>query len=143
MKKHLAVSLLAGLFIIGNSTAEAKGTEVGVIVGDPTGLMVELDKGKSALAFALAYGNEHINVHGDYLLYNTKLISKDIPVFYGLGVGVHGGDEIGVSIRVPLGLKYHIGNSPLSLGLEVAPSFTVVPSTGTGVNGGIFLLYRF
>lgn len=124
---------------------------IGIIVGQPTGVsfkhwLSDANSIDAALAWSFVKGGG-LYVHGNYLFENkSNLDSLTIPWFWGVGANVgtwKSGDdtEIGIGVRVPVGLNFRFQQIPSELFLELAPTLNVVPSVNFGVGGAIG--YRF
>ena len=87
--------IIAGIAVILLGTAvstDAKPMEAGVILGEPTGLVVKLWQNKTNaidVAAAWSLGGEAIHIHADYLIHKYDLLKmggNKLPVYFGLGV---------------------------------------------------------
>lgn len=119
-------------------------TELGIIVGEPTGLSAKFWSGSnSAFDLGLAWsfsGQGSMHVHSNYLLHNT-LDNPDLALYYGLGARLLMQEDPKIGIRIPLGLQYIIPDSRLGLFFELAPMLNLIPDTDFDVNGGLGLRY--
>lgn len=143
------IILLTALMGIGFGlieTAEAQSrhgnTELGVILGEPTGLSLKLwqsDRTAYDAAVAWSFGNnESVHVHADYLRHNWLDVDEgSLALYYGLGARALLSNNSRFGARIPIGLEYILPSSRLGLFFEVAPLFDVVPETSFGVNGGL------
>lgn len=132
------------------STADAQSrpgnTELGIILGEPTGISLKLWQTNSTAidaAVAWSFGrNESVHIHADYLIHSDLEADRGSFMFYyGLGARALLADDPRFGARIPLGLQYIIPSSRLSLFFEVAPTFDLIPATKFGVNGGIGVRY--
>ena len=119
-------------------------TEIGVILGEPTGLSLKSwtsDNSAFDLAAAWSFSeNGSIHLHGDYLRHNwLNPDAGSLALYYGLGARVKLADDARLGARIPVGLQYLVPDTRLSAFFEVAPLFDVVPETKFNVNGGIGL----
>lgn len=121
-------------------------TELGVILGEPTGISLQLwQTGTTAIdaAFAWSFGrNDKIHIHADYLIHKPLEADRgSLTFFYGIGARAILTDDARFGARIPLGLEYIIPDSRISLFFEVAPILDLVPGTDFDVNGGIGVRY--
>ena len=145
--------------------ATTRGTGVGLIIGEPTGLSLKFQMtNRHAFAIGAAWSfrrnNSGFHLHGDYLIhkYNVfKIDSGELVVYYGLGgrIKFHEGkddtadnrasevkdDTIG--IRVPVGLDYYFENSRIDAFIEIVPVLDIAPDTDFELMGAIGVRYNF
>ena len=164
-KNALVLGLVLLVVSIGSWTAPAAaasadtGTwELGVILGEPTGLSAKYwMTANTALDFGAAWsfgedGNFHL--HCDYLFHNFDIFKVDqgsLPLYFGIGGRVrfeddhpleeHHGTHVG--IRLVLGIEYLVEEYPMSIFFEVAPIVDLAPSTDGSMNGGLGIRYVF
>lgn len=126
------------------------GPGLGIILGEPTGLSLKTSLGRNALDAAAAWsfeGNGYLHLHGDILFHswNTRSLRVEegqLGFVYGIGGRVILRDnDPRMGIRVPLGLSYLIGNTPLEVFGELAPILDLTPNSRFSVNGGLGLRY--
>jgi hypothetical protein len=147
MKKTLIV-LFTACVIMGMSyvRADAQSTELGVIVGEPTGLSAKFwTSGNSAIDFAAAWssGGDTIHIHSNYLAH--MWLNNRSAFYVGLGGRVLLKDSSELAARVPLGLQINLARGRLGLFMELAPMLDIIPETGSGIdiNGALGLRFRF
>jgi hypothetical protein len=121
-------------------------TELGVILGEPTGVSLQLwQSGTTAIDGALAWSfgkNDKIHIHADYLIHNPLEVDRgSLTFYYGIGARAILTDEAHFGARIPVGLQYIIPDSRVSLFFEAAPIFDLIPATDFDVNGGIGVRY--
>ena len=131
-----------------NSIAQNKGTGLGIIIGEPTGLSAKLWKSNTTAydaGLAWSFGNKgNIHLHADHLWHNFKMFSNQrLPLYYGLGVRANLGDDTRIGVRGVLGVNYFFTDIPIDAFLEIVPIFDVIPGTGFSLNAGIGLRYFF
>lgn len=140
MKKIIMVAVLCAM--AGPAAAlQAKNYELGVIVGEPTGISgkMELADG-TALDAAAAWsfsGEDRLSLHADKLWYRHdvfKVKSGRLPLYYGLGVRLKLEDKSKAGIRVPIGLQYYLPDSRLTFFGELAPILDLAPDTDLEFN---------
>ncbi|MCA9786704.1 MAG: hypothetical protein KDC10_02400 [Calditrichaeota bacterium] len=134
--------------------ASAQSLEVGVMVGEPTGLngKIWLDA-RHAVDAGLAWSlqsQRSLHAHADWLIHDPEILAgSQIPgepsLYYGVGGRLsardHGRDHLGV--RIPVGLAWRLPGAPLAVFFELAPVVDLVPDTGLDVEGGLGLRYCF
>jgi hypothetical protein len=140
------LGLLVGL---GQEAAAQEGNfELGVLLGEPTGLSIKLWASDiSAFDLAAAWSFEkRFHVHADYLLHTRKLISVPsgrLPLYTGFGGVIATAADLNLAFRIPLGSTYLFESIPLSLFLEAAPKLYVSPDVEFGAEGGLGARYMF
>lgn len=156
-KAILSSVFLAAALVLPHGTAEAdsRGTGLGFIMGEPTGISGRLWLGgRTALDAALAWStfDEHDGLHlqMDYVWHDFGLLDVDrgaLPVYYGIGgrlatrEGRHADDRLGV--RFPVGLAYLFPSQRADVFLEVAPTLDLTPGTNVAIEGGFGVRYFF
>lgn len=120
--------------------------ELGVILGEPTGISVQVwQSGTTAIDGAVAWSlgkNDTFHIHADYLKHDQLSVDKgSLTFYYGIGARTVLADEARFGARIPIGLEYIIPNNPISMFVEVAPVFDLIPATDFDVNGGIGVRY--
>jgi len=118
---------------------------IGVIIGDPTGISINIEKDNVAYAGAIAWKiPERLHVHSDYLI-NFRIESEEeIPGIMKAYMGGGGffqisKNDVFLGIRVPFGLKYIFEDLPLDIFFEVVPGFLLIPETALSLQGGVGL----
>jgi len=123
-------------------------TSVGIILGEPTGLSGKQWIGEGAsldLAVAWSFVPEGaFYLHVDYQQHFDDL---DIDVgtllwFAGIGPRIYIGNDVGLGLRIPVGLVYDIDDVPLEVFLELAPGLNLFPGTVFNFGGGIGVRYQ-
>lgn len=138
----LAFALLLGAISTLDAQSRYSSTEIGVILGEPTGISFKTWKSdRTAIDAALAWSfgdNGSVHLHADYLRHNwLDVDSGSLAFYYGLGGRVKFADDSKVGARIPVGLQYLFPDNRLSMFFEVAPTFDLIPETSFGVNGGV------
>ncbi|MFO7800450.1 hypothetical protein [Rhodohalobacter sp.] len=138
----LAFALLFGAISTLDAQSRYSNTELGVILGEPTGISFKAwqsDRTAFDAGVAWSFGdNGSVHLHADYLRHNwLDVESGSLAFYYGLGGRVKFADDSKVGARIPVGLQYLFPDNRLSMFFEVAPTFDLIPETSFGVNGGI------
>ena len=148
MKKLILASIVA-LFSMG-LFAQSSGFGLGAVFGEPTGLSAKVWTGdKTAIDGALAwsfYSPGFLHLHADFLIHNFDLIDVNegkLPLYFGFGAFVNFASDLGLGIRIPLGLAYHFDSAPLEIFAEVVPGLSLLPATDFYIGGGIGIRYYF
>lgn len=136
------IGLIFGLVESAEAQSRHGNTELGVILGEPTGLSLKLwqsDRSAYDAAVAWSFGdNESVHVHADYLRHNWLDVDNgSLALYYGIGARALFSNNSRMGARIPVGLQYILPSTRLSLFFEVAPTFDVIPETRFGVNGGL------
>lgn len=127
------------------------GFELGVILGEPTGISAKtwFDRNTAldaALSWSLRDKNDKLHIHADFLWHNYGLINDSsglLPVYYGVGGRVVLGDDAKLGARVPIGISWLLNGAPLDLFIELAAILNVIPDTDFDLNGGIGIRFIF
>lgn len=138
----LALALLFGAISTLDAQSRYSNTEIGVILGEPTGISFKTwQSDRTAIDAALAWSfgdNGSVHLHADYLRHNWLDVDRgSLAFYYGLGGRVKFADDSRVGARIPVGLQYLFPDTRLSMFFEVAPTLDLIPETSFGVNGGI------
>ena len=126
--------------------------EVGLIIGEPTGLSGKLWTGSTtAFDVGVAWSfrkDGHMHLHADYLYHNFSYLESDrgyVPVYLGIGGRVrfweHDKSEVG--LRFVAGVEYYDDEFPFTVFLEIAPVLDLAPETEMDFNGGLGVRYLF
>jgi hypothetical protein len=159
MKNFVWLAFLLAALSLGRARAQERGTGLGIIVGEPTGISLKSWLGKStAFDAALAWsfdGNDFIQVHGDYLTHNFTLLTVEkgrLPFYYGIGGHIKFFNTEGkksddtrtrLGVRIPLGLAYLFEKTTLDIFVEVAPVLNLVPETEFELGAALGIRYFF
>ena len=161
MKKNglfLGLVLIALVAGFGAAPAAAAGGnvgsgtwELGVILGEPTGLSAKYWMSSvNALDFGAAWAFEedgNFHLHCDYLVHNYDIFKVDegsLPLYFGIGGRVRFQDKDSrVGLRIVLGLEYLTAAYPMGVFFEVAPIVDFAPETEASINGGLGIRYVF
>ena len=137
------IRLLILVFIISFSTTYGQGKfGLGIILGEPTGISAKV-KVSSTTAFdgaiAWSFVNEGaLHIHADLLLHTSDLISKVLPIYYGIGGRIKfRKDETRLGIRIPIGIVYDIPFIRIDLFGEIVPLLNLNPSTNFTMNAAV------
>lgn len=149
MKKSLLFFILiisATAFSNVHAQGRPGNTELGIILGEPTGVSLKFwQSGTTAVDAAVAWSfgrHESVHIHADYLKHKPLDVnSGSLYLYYGIGARALLSDNARFGARIPVGLQYIIPSSRLSLFFEVAPLLDLAPATDFGVNGGIGIRY--
>jgi len=153
MTKKIIFLGLVTVLLCSSAAAQDRKFGLGIVLGEPTGLSAKLWTGKStaidgALAWSFgSFGEQSaVYLHADYLFHNFNLIKVEkgqLPIYYGIGARVMLANNIGVGVRVPIGLEYLFANAPVDIFLEIVPVLDLVPATSFRVNAGLGVRYFF
>jgi len=137
MKQAFLIILAAAVCAAAPQGASAaQKYELGIIVGEPTGLSGKLDlDGGGALDAALAWstsGENKLSLHADRLWYKRDVFSPkegSLPVYYGVGGRLKLEDKSRLGARFPVGLQYFFKDARFTAFFELAPIMDVLPDT--------------
>ncbi len=167
----LLLPLAAALFIA-LPTSQAEASEIGNsrkfglggVLGDPTGITLKyFFTPKHAINAALGvgwWGGQNFHLHCDYNYNFTLTRAADFDLILWIGAGLkffvyyhdyhpywydntHDYGRVGLGLRVPIGLAFHLNRVPLEIFLEIAPGFAFLPWLDAIVDGGIGVRYYF
>ncbi len=135
--QKLVSMVLFGVCIVGGSLwAQDKGSGLGLIVGEPTGISGKFWNGATtAFDLALAWSlrnDDRVVIHGDYLWHDFSLISirrGKLPIYYGIGAVLGLNDDVTLGLRVPIGITYLFPKAPVDIFFELSPGLRLVPAT--------------
>ena len=145
MKRHLLFIPAAILSL--NLHAQDNGWGLGIILGEPTGISAKLwTSEKTALDAAIAWsfaGTGHMRVHADHLWHNFSLdmAKGKLPLYFGAGAKLLLSSELGLGIRMPVGIAYLFESAPLELFAELVPGLDLLPGAGFGFDAAIGFRY--
>ncbi|MFO7846379.1 MAG: hypothetical protein R6V27_07450 [Balneolaceae bacterium] len=150
MKHTLFIALIFSFLTISSLTTDAEAqsrysnTEIGVILGEPTGLSLkswQSDNTAFDAGFAWSFGGDgSLHIHGDHLWHNwLEADTGSLALYYGLGARLKIADDPRLGARIPVGLQFNIPDTRLATFFEVAPLFDLIPETTFDVNGGLGL----
>lgn len=135
---------------------------LGVLLGDPTALNGKVYfSEQQALDVAAAYADQpvgpwHSYLHAVYLLHPSTLITGDVAdLTWHVGAGAvavsdepdawpaWSNDELGVGVRVPVGLDLNLREVPLQFTVELAANTFLFPNLGVDVGPAFAARYFF
>ena len=150
MKRISLIIILISIVFCGLTSAQYKGTGIGVILAKPTGLNLKVwNRGNSAFVFGLAWSSDDDSwhIHADYILHSFNLIRGDrkrLAFYYGIGGRVTEDEkDLRAGVRIPLGINYFFKSVPLDLFFEFVPVFDLTPATDLQYLGGFGIRYFF
>lgn len=142
------IALVVGAASLMGSSAQAGGSALGIILGEPTGLSGKLwTSDKTAFDAGLAWSldkNAGLHVHVDYLWHRTARLNHNrgsLPWYYGIGGRMKTNDNAGaddfLGVRFPIGLEFFPKDTPLDLFIEIVPVLDVAPDTELDFNAAV------
>lgn len=154
-RQAILSTLVLLLTLVGGPAAartESRGTGLGFVLGEPSGIAGKFWLGQTtALDAGLAWSTfddrSDLHLQLDYVWHDFDLLRVDrgaLPVYYGLGGRLalnERHDRLGV--RFPVGLAYIFPGRRTDLFLEVAPTLDLTPDTNVDVAAGIGARYFF
>lgn len=141
----------------GSSSASGKPVGFGFVVGDPTGLVLQLNANSAnPVNLGAAYAWDHwFQFWGDYTFHYPNFVSNlvksksPIDAYIGIGAGIlaidnkYFNNSFGLLGRVPFGLEMKLQTAPIGFFLELVPSILFAPRTDFYFQGGIGLRFYF
>ena len=162
MKTRFLLFLSIFLMLSTSSSSAQDGLGVGMIVGEPTGLVLKKWIGdNTAFDVAAAWSfsdNDSFQIHADYLIHNFSILDPEdvrgwFPVYYGIGGRLKLKDENAgrgrndadalIGVRVPFGIAYIFPEAPVDIFAEMVPILDLVPDTDFAINVAIGARYYF
>ncbi|HSV56063.1 MAG TPA: hypothetical protein VLH39_03025 [Magnetospirillaceae bacterium] len=128
---------------------------LGIFLGEPTGLTVQLDLAaaqalelKAAWNFTSTGQDEggSATIHANYVMWFPGILvldGRDIPPFAGLGIESRFGGDFMLGIHFPFGVRHRFQKAPLELSLELAAGMSLIPSTAFIGSGGVAVRWMF
>ena len=147
MKKVIFIVFIS--FISLNVFSQDSGLGLGIIIGEPTGLSAKMwTSEKTAIDAGLAWsfsGSGYMRVHADMLVHNFSIdVDKgQLPVYFGLGAKLLLASDLGLGIRIPVGIAYLFESAPFDIFLEVVPGLDLLPGTAFGIDAAFGVRYFF
>ena len=162
MKRRTLVLGACMLATLATRTNAQDAFGVGVVVGEPTGIVIKkwigANKAFDAAAAWSFSENNSFQLHGDYLIHNFSVLDPeelkgDLALYYGIGGRIklkeansgsaRNDEDALIGVRVPLGISYLFADAPVDIFFEVAPILDLVPDTDFSINGAIGARYYF
>lgn len=147
MKKLI---LLPFAFLLSfQAIAQDSGLGLGVLIGEPTGLSAKMwTSEKTAIDAGVAWsfiGTGFLHLHADMLIHNfaIEVDRGQLPLYFGVGAKLVLASNLGLGVRVPLGIAYLFADAPVDIFLELVPVLDLIPATGISFEGGIGVRYFF
>ena len=129
--------------------SQESGLGLGMIIGEPTGFSAKMwTSEKMALDAGLAWsfvGTGYLRVHSDLLWHNftIEVDQGKLPVYYGVGAKLLLASNLGLGIRVPVGLAYFLDSAPVDIFVELVPGLNFLPRVGFSIDAAICARYYF
>ena len=147
MKKLILIAIATIVSL--NVASQDKGFGLGVLIGEPTGLSAKLwTSEKTAIDAGVAWSfvnSGFLHIHADMLIHSF-LIDVDkgkLPLYFGIGGKLVLANDLGLGVRIPLGMAYLFDSAPIDIFLELVPVLDLVPATAFSFEGGIGVRYFF
>lgn len=153
------LAALAALPIQSASAAKGGPLGLGIVLGEPSGLSAKYWLGsRTAVDFGLAYSfNSFFAIFSDYLYHfpaafaSQKNPISEISPYVGIGAIFFADTassrsssryfttdgDVGLGLRLPLGLEWRPNSAPIGIFLELVPGIGIIPSTFGFVEGGL------
>ena len=123
--------------------------ELGIILGEPTGVSFRTGIGKSmSMDFQLGWStrNENFDIHGAYIFHNktiSRIEGRPLVFFYGPGGRIKAGKDLVLGFKFPFGLYYRFKSIPFSLSGELAPGLNIGSEMAFDLLGGVSFRFIF
>lgn len=128
------------------AAAQAAGTGLGIVLGEPTGLTARFVKGGNNFQIHAAWsfsGEAALQLNGDYLRSGRLDTEPTMPFYVGLGLRAKFADEARLGVRVPLGINHFFQQDPFEIFAEIVPILDLAPDTELDLNGAVGVRYYF
>lgn len=154
MKKWLLVTLMAlsSSLAMSQEMSSEGDTAVGIVVGSVDGISLwQKTAEDQALQGTLSIGDDSFYVGADALFESKEIFrSPHVVPYAGIGAFYSSSGEFAKDnrstaggLRVPLGLRFDLPNTPVQLAAEVAPSLLVEPISAGFAQGQMMMRVRF
>lgn len=147
MKKLILIAIATIVSL--NVASQDKGFGLGVLIGEPTGLSAKLwTSEKTAIDAGVAWSfvnSGFLHIHADMLIHSF-LIDVDkgkLPLYFGIGGKLVLANNLGLGVRIPLGMAYMFESAPIDIFIELVPVLELLPATDIGFEGGVGVRYFF
>ena len=147
MKKLILVAIATIISL--NVASQGKGFGLGVLIGEPTGLSAKLwTSEKTAIDAGVAWSfvnSGFLHIHADMLIHSF-LIDVDkgkLPLYFGIGGKLVLANDLGLGVRIPLGMAYLFDSAPIDIFIELVPVLDLIPATAFSFEGGVGVRYYF
>ena len=123
--------------------------EIGVLLGEPTGLSGKMwfdSRNAVQAAAAWSFTDEgRIELQGSYLFHFLQIVLEqgDLPVYFGFGAALRINGDSYFGARIPIGLEYILPSGMLSIFVEGAPVTELIPDVEVEASGGLGLRFVF
>ena len=147
IKKTIFLILVS--FISLSVYSQGSGLGLGIIIGEPTGLSAKMwTSEKTAIDAGIAWsfvGSGYMRVHADMLVHNFSIdVDKgQLPIYFGLGAKLLLASDLGLGVRIPVGIAYLFESAPFDIFVEVVPGLDLLPGTDFGIDGAMGVRYFF
>ena len=161
-----ALALLSASPTLASEVGSSRRFGLGLALGAPTGVdMKYFFSPRHAIEAVIGvgfFGGSGLSVHVDYkatLAVLTRQSGFELPLYLGVGVRFgywfsngarrywgdkhYYGSQIGLGVRVPWGIAFHLNKVPVDVFLEIAPGLGVVPGVGVFIEGAVGARYYF
>jgi len=142
----LATVVLAAALAPVRASAQAGGTGLGVVLGEPTGITARFMRGGNNFQVHGAWSftdDAALQLSGDYLRSGRIDMEPMMPFYFGVGVLLKFASKSEVGIRVPVGLNYFFKGDPFEVFGELVPILQVIPKTEFDFNAAVGVRYYF
>ena len=136
--------LISAVLLLPSFCSAGDKYEVGIIIGEPTGISAKQNLGgNKAVAAAAGWsfsGEKSLSLHSDYLWFRNDVIKVEkgrLPLYYGVGARLKLQDRSVIGARFPVGLQYFFQGGKFTCFLEIAPILDLLPNTEFGLNAAI------
>jgi len=135
-------------------SVRANSFELGILVGDPTGISALMDiEPNRAVDMAIGGSARGTHVHADYLLFQPGIIRSNqqfTPVLY-YGVGgrvIHINseprkDQTSLALRLPVGLNQIFAHDKINFFIELSGNMDLVPAFNFDFDVGLGVRFKF
>lgn len=152
LKKGYLLTLILLLSTMSSVQAANNQLDLGIILGDPTGLSIKKWlNGGQAIDVAAGWKTGAVDeqtIHADYLLHDYTILGQQkqpLVLYYGIGLRTHDRDNSRrrTGIRLPVGVEMTPVSVPFAVFAEIVPRLDVSPDSDFTLDAAIGLRYRF
>jgi hypothetical protein len=122
---------------------------LGLILGIPTGINLNLESKPNALNASLAWGipdafYASFSYHSNFRVETSEDIEGDLKAYLGCGALVKvSAHDVRFGVKVPLGLKFFFKEIPIDIFADISPGVHLIPETSPLIEGAIGVRYYF
>ena len=141
LKRSVLITVVIASFVITNKPTFAK-TGIGIIAGSPSAITLKINNFPVIqVGYSVFDNNPYFSAAVDWWFLNPS-IGGDFKFFLGVGAGVTFANDLGLGVRVPVGVQW-LPSSLIEVFVQGVPTLNVIPATTYGTDWGIGIRFYF